>query len=300
MINSTYVTKKLMGRGGSANVFMVETHSGDLLAAKVMKDKKEYSQQYSQSLLRKETEVMKLLANHPNILQTHEILIDTVAQLPNGEVENIDCTILELAENGALSTLCLKAKRIEEFAASFIMNQLLSALTFMHDWDIAHWDIKPQNILLDRYFNVKLSDFGVSQLILSENKLVTKRVGTEGFMAPELEPLPRVDEYDPKASDIYALGATLLYITCGVRSFQKLFSENSTTSSGDICQKENQDLDYLLKEVEISHELRDLLTHMLSPCPELRPSAEEILLHPWVQESVKIHPSEVYEYLSGL
>lgn len=63
-----------------------------------------------------------------------------------------------------------------------------------------------------------------------------------------------------------------------------------TESSGDQANEEFQDLDNILKTIDISDELKDLLTQMLSPNPDLRPSAEEIQLHPWVQESSFIDP----------
>lgn len=222
MINNTYLTKRLIGRGGSANVFLVENSSGENFVAKVIKDREEYTEEHSKLLVRRETEIMNYLSGHPNILQNYEVLFDSIAELGNGVKETINCTILELAKKGTLSTLSTKIGKMEEFASSFLFSQMLGAIGYMHSLNIVHCDIKPQNILLDEYYNVKISDFGVSQIVRSQNGNITKRRGTKGFMAPELEPLQREDEYDPKCSDIYALGATLLYITCGEKNFSKL------------------------------------------------------------------------------
>lgn len=300
MINDTYATKKLVGRGGSANVFLVEIYEGEQLVAKVIKDKQEYTQEYSQALLARETEIMRILSGHPNILRNHEVLYNTPARLGNGISEKINCTILEFAEKGTLSCISRKAERLEEFAASFIFTQILSAVGYMHESGIAHCDIKPQNILLDNFYNAKLSDFGVSQLIQSENGLLKSRRGTQGYMAPELEPLQRLDEYDPKAADVYALGATLFQIICGEKIFSRLTSDNMTKISEDTPENEKEDLESSLLKVDISEELKDLLSRMMAPCPEDRPSVEEIFLHPWVMGSSEIDPAVVFEYLSSI
>ena len=213
MINNTYTVDKQIGNGGSANVFLAQDLLKNKVVAKVIKEKKFQDEEYARRVLSQEFTIMCLLSQHPNILQCQEVLYDTNVEFGNGNEERINCAILEYAENGTLSMLSRKAKYLDEISASFIFNQILSAVIYMHESNVVHCDIKPQNILLDKYFNVKVSDFGVSQLICTESGLISNRKGTKGFMAPELLPLQRHDEYDPKASDIYALGATLLFIT---------------------------------------------------------------------------------------
>jgi len=52
----------------------------------------------------------------------------------------------------------------------------------MHLKEISHWDLKPQNLLLDTNFNLKVSDFGLS----TEKKFTSTIVGTTSYMAPEI------------------------------------------------------------------------------------------------------------------
>jgi len=241
---------------------------------------------------------MSILSEHPNVLQLKEVLYDTSVKFSNGSQEIIKCSILEYAENGTLSRLVRKNGVLDECSSCFIFNQILSAIKYMHELNIAHCDIKPQNILLDKFFNAKVSDFGVSTIITTENGKINTRKGTKGYMAPELLPLQRDDAFDPKASDIYALGATLAFIACGEQNFQKLSSDNSTTVSGDLID-DDSDTDIFSKS-DISEELKDLIRAMLAPNPEDRPTISEIECHPWVQEGFYISPEYVYSTLSEL
>ncbi|XP_059064606.1 G-type lectin S-receptor-like serine/threonine-protein kinase SD2-5 [Cryptomeria japonica] len=79
---------------------------------------------------------------------------------------------------------------------------------------IIHFDIKPQNILLDENFNAKVSDFGLAKLINREqNEVITMLRGTLGYMAPELLDM----EFTEKA-DIYSFGVMVVEIVSGRRS----------------------------------------------------------------------------------
>ncbi|WMV39402.1 hypothetical protein MTR67_032787 [Solanum verrucosum] len=70
-----------------------------------------------------------------------------------------------------------------------IITDIAKGLAYLHDecsQKIIHLDIKPQNILLDKNFNAKISDFGLSKLIdKDESKVVTRMRGTPGYLAPE-------------------------------------------------------------------------------------------------------------------
>jgi non-specific serine/threonine protein kinase len=82
--------------------------------------------------------------------------------------------------------------------------QILKAVQYLHQNKIAHYNIKPGNILLDSNERIKLTDFGLSQQMTPSSK--TKFVGSGMFMAPEV--LHKIDGHDPFSADIYSLGVT--------------------------------------------------------------------------------------------
>ncbi|XP_055824688.1 G-type lectin S-receptor-like serine/threonine-protein kinase SD2-5 [Solanum dulcamara] len=95
-----------------------------------------------------------------------------------------------------------------------IISDIAKGLAYLHEdcsHKIIHLDIKPQNILLDQYFNAKISDFGLSKLIEKDiSKVVTRMRGTPGYLAPEW-----LSSVITEKVDVYAFGIVLLEILCG-------------------------------------------------------------------------------------
>uniref|UniRef100_K4CG98 non-specific serine/threonine protein kinase n=1 Tax=Solanum lycopersicum TaxID=4081 RepID=K4CG98_SOLLC len=95
-----------------------------------------------------------------------------------------------------------------------IISDIAKGLAYLHEdcsQKIIHLDIKPQNILLDQYFNAKISDFGLSKLIEKDkSKVVTRMRGTPGYLAPEW-----LSSVITEKVDVYAFGIVLLEILCG-------------------------------------------------------------------------------------
>ena len=83
----------------------------------------------------------------------------------------------------------------------------------MHKLQIAHLDIKPDNILFDEFFNIKVSDFGTSILLLDTDWTSSRRWGTRRFMAPEVDKTTQLIPYNVFKADIYSLGVTLMVLT---------------------------------------------------------------------------------------
>ncbi|GLJ35953.1 hypothetical protein SUGI_0721370 [Cryptomeria japonica] len=98
-----------------------------------------------------------------------------------------------------------------------VILHIARGLSYLHEEcreRIIHFDIKPQNILLDENFNAKVSDFGLAKLINREqSEVITMLRGTPGYMAPELLDM----EFTEKA-DIYSFGVMVVEIVSGRRS----------------------------------------------------------------------------------
>ncbi|XP_073315387.1 probable serine/threonine-protein kinase At1g01540 isoform X1 [Primulina huaijiensis] len=96
-----------------------------------------------------------------------------------------------------------------------IMLGTAKGLTYLHEGlepKVVHRDIKSGNILLDKQWNAKVSDFGLAKLIGSENSYITTRVmGTFGYVAPEYASTGVLNE----RSDVYSFGVLLMEVITG-------------------------------------------------------------------------------------
>lgn len=151
---------------------------------------------------------------------------------------------------------------------------LINALSYLHANGIVYCDLKPANILLNEYSNLKLCDFGLSQRLIDlvqgeEANPEAERKGTPYYMAPELFDQGGVFSF---AADIYALGAVIYELAAGKTPFN---SENFTELVKDICETEPKRL------ANLSEECNDFVLSLLNKNPARRPKWPQICAHKW-------------------
>ena len=209
----------------------------------------------------------KLLAalDHPNIVKVHEILQD----------ENQVAMVLEYVEGKDLSHYYKNDPLFDSLPAiATIIEQILSALAYLHNKGIIHKDIKLQNIVLEEptaFSNLKLIDFGFSEI---KNRDWTKNnAGTAYYLAPEI----LQKDYDKKC-DLWSVGILLYLFLFKEFPFRgKTFGEISD-------QILNKNIDDLINEKEKKNPLAiQFLKKLLERDPENRYSAKEALNDPFIQ-----------------
>ena len=128
--------------------------------------------------------------------------------------EELDCMLIEYAKFGNLREFQKNIIQKDYFSESllcFITFQILKGLKYIHMCKIAHLDLKPQNIIINDYLNVKIIDFSVS---LNYSKIKAKEiqlplVGTSFYMAPEIIWNKKINVEDLNKVDLFSLGVIL-------------------------------------------------------------------------------------------
>jgi len=133
--------------------------------------------------------------------------------------ENDFYILLEKIHGENLGTYMInKTKSVNKYAKYQICIQLINVIKFLHSCKppIIYRDLKPENVMIDKFNNVKLADFGLSRYMPEESKYqLTGGTGTIRYMAPEVY---LGHKYDLKA-DVYSLGFILYYIIGGKKPF---------------------------------------------------------------------------------
>ncbi|XP_007937963.1 serine/threonine-protein kinase 10 [Orycteropus afer afer] len=186
--------------------------------------------------------------------------------------------MIEFCPGGAVDAIMLELDRgLTEPQIQVICRQMLEALNFLHSKRIIHRDLKAGNVLMTLEGDIRLADFGVSAKNLKTLQKRDSFIGTPYWMAPEVVMCETMKDtpYDYKA-DIWSLGITLIEMAQIEPPHHEL---NPMRVLLKIAKSEPPTL---LSPSKWSVEFRDFLKVALDKNPETRPSAAQLLEHPFV------------------
>ena len=289
-IDGKYLIKEKIGSGIEANVFLVS--------------KKDTDEEYAAKVPKKEKNCLKLEILALNRLKEFKNpYIVNLIEFGEGEIirKNRETRIrkyciLENAPYGNLfDFIYTKNAGLGELKGKVIFSKIVEGVLFCHENRICHRDLKLENILLDKNFCPKISDFGHSCINASNLK---ELVGSRAYNAPEVGRKP----YDGFKADVFSLGSILMILVVGIRPFKsayfdenyKIIMKKNYTIFWNIVDKEAEK-----KKITLSEEFKDLYIQMIKYFPDERIEDKNILNHPWFNE-IKIMKKEKKEEYDNL
>ena len=218
-------------------------------------------------LLMKEIDIMNQL-HHNKLINLHDAFDDT-------EVEGEVCMIYEFLSGGELfDRITADGYQMSEAEVINYIRQICDATRYMHEKNIIHLDIKPENIMLttSRSTDVKLIDFGLATK-LNPNDEVKISTGTAEFAAPEIVERDSVGFY----TDMWSIGVLAYVLLSGLSPFAGE-TDVETLKNVKACDWEFDEEAFR----SVSDESKDFIRRLLIKNKEKRMTAHECLEHVWL------------------
>eukprot|EP01086_Lenisia_limosa_P014131 TRINITY_DN44160_c0_g1_i2.p1 TRINITY_DN44160_c0_g1~~TRINITY_DN44160_c0_g1_i2.p1 ORF type:complete len:502 (+),score=-7.12 TRINITY_DN44160_c0_g1_i2:92-1507(+) len=252
-----YILKETLGQGSYGKVKLgVHCETFVKVAVKIL------ATHESGRLFMKEAQIMERLL-HKNVIRLIEVEKSSIGSV----------LVVEFAEGGELFDRIEPDVGINESLAHFYFVQLVRAVEYIHSRGVCHRDIKPENILLDRNGHLKLSDFGLATLFITNGKPRALRTpcGTMPYVAPEV----LNQRYSGPQADIWSCGIVLIVMLTGVIPW-----DEPTLKSAEFRNILNGNFDFF-PFVHFSPHLKNFLQGILSVNPANRFGILEIKGHSW-------------------
>lgn len=197
-----YGDLRVLGRGGFATVYRARQVAFDReVALKVLDGAP--TDERTRQLFARECRAAGSLSWHPHVVVVHD-----AGTTPGGT----SYLAMELLPGGSLAGVLAARGPLGQDEAVRVAGEVAAALVAAHEDHLLHRDVKPANVLVDRLGRAKLADFGIARVVGAGSATATGAVtGTVAYMAPEVL---RGGKASP-ASDVYALGLTLLTFLAG-------------------------------------------------------------------------------------
>ncbi|GBG34928.1 Serine/threonine protein kinase OSK3 [Hondaea fermentalgiana] len=252
-----YVLGKTLGLGSFGRVRLAEhVLTGQLVAIKIL-NRQKIRNLGMEEKVRREIQILKMF-KHPHIIRLYEV-IETPTEI---------FLVMEYVSGGELFDYIVSKGRLHVDEARQFFQQIISGVAYCHSMGVVHRDLKPENLLLSGDNNVKLADFGLSN-IMHDGEFLRTSCGSPNYASPQVI---SGSLYAGPEVDIWSCGVILYALLCGSLPFDdesipKLFRK---IKNGN----------YIMPSY-LDESSRDLIPRMLVVEPTQRICIDDIRQHPF-------------------
>ena len=268
-------SQNVIGEGAFSRVYRARTDkilNRDIAVKIVRVDDPNIPQAWKDYSMRRELKILKRV-RHPSVINIFDV-IKTRTRI---------YVFMDLAATSVASHLQAIQEPVSEQTARNWFGGISNAVAYLHQIEIAHRDLKNDNILIDSNGQAKLTDFGFACFTYDKKEkrelLASTSCGTKAYIAPDVFNPP----YCAKYADVWSLGVCLFESVTLLQPFQEdlpnhLFIKRQLETGLVIPRRHRLRLNDLLQ---------DLLHKMIEPDVNKRIHSEAVLVHPWMRMSMQ-------------
>ena len=270
ILDDRYILTKKIGKGATSVIYMgCDSYE---------EEEKYYAFKISSNIemIENEAKFLSIIPPNKNTITYYSKHSDAKMVKKSKKTKIVNYIQLQYLQNGSLFDYIYYPKKgFGENFTRLILRGLLNALDHIQRVNIAHLDIKTENIMIDDAFNILIADFGFASK--NSNSITTFR-GTEGYVPPEVY---AKEEFNGIFADIFALGVVLFVVVTGQMPFK-------TATPNDSYYKMLMGGEYEefwgKRNIKLSENFKVLFNMMISFIPSTRPSISEIIRSKWMIE----------------
>jgi len=262
-----YRLGKNLGIGSFGKVRLAEHQlTGHKVAIKIL-NRNRIRQLDMDEKVRREIKILKLFY-HPHIIRLYEVIYTPTDIY----------MVMEFVPGGELFDFIVSNGRLSEQRARTMFQQLISGVEYCHQHMVVHRDLKPENLLLDSEQQLRIADFGLSN-VMKDGDFFKTSCGSPNYAAPEVI---SGKLYAGPEVDVWSCGVILYALLCGSLPF------------------DDENIPNLFKKIKggiftlpghMSDDIKDLISRMLVVDPLQRITIPEIRRHRWFMESLPLYLS---------